>query len=725
MIASFSQACYAAMASDAIREKSSSGGAFTVFARNILARGGAVCGAAFDEDFLCRYEIVRDEASLARLRGSKYVRAALPRTFLAELHAMLESGVPVLFTGTPCHVAAVRRMFAAYADSLFTVDLICAGCPDQKLFNRYLAENWGRGNVAKYEFRSKARGWRHHHYLLHVVLKDGREVWREKGEDEYMTAMSSGLGLQDGCLNCPFCTMERPGDLTIGDFWQVPEEMDDAKGTSAVLVNTEKGRRLFESVRPVFAKVAEYPPSSIAERQIRLRTPPTPAPGRVLFKESLAKGMSVKDAVEKALTDIDRNVAVLNFHWETVNFGAVLTAYALNKGLRDMGFVVRNIDFKGDLPRVLAKPPNAKFERFRRKYIPLTQPISNAASLRNLNRIYSTFVVGSDQVWNPDIIGWFKDVYFLLFADPAKRIVSAAASFGVAPDTAYGRGLLKKLTSAYDAIGVREATAGAALVALGVPAKVVADPVFLLRKEDWLAIADHADCKIAPRCAVWYAVNPSGKKGVGEYLRLHSGEFEDGIARLDSSLGIEEWLAAFSASSLVLTDSFHGVCFALILGKPFAALVSRNPKSGRLRELLEPLGLADRIFDDPAKMPSVLELKRPLDLDVLDGHLDVMRSGLAAFLKEALSSPGKPAAVRASARLAAARKLRRDETKAMFRLWLRAWLGFGKMCVKFAFAKNIDRNLEKFRERHAEIECRKSARRRLLSIIRDLAKWNR
>ena len=294
------QKCYAVMASDAVRAESSSGGAFTVLSRNVLSRGGAVCGAAFDEDFRCRYEIARDEASLARLRGSKYVKAALRRSFLDEMRAALESRVPVLFTGTPCQVAAVRRMFACFADTLFTVDLICAGCPDQAIFDRYIEDNWGLSNVAKYEFRSKARGWRHRHYLLHVVLKDGCEIWRERGEDEYMTAMSSGLGRSGGCQNCPYCTMNRPGDLTIGDFWLVPEEMDDGKGTSAILVNNEKGRCLFESVRGDFVKTAEYPPSYLQERQWRLRTPPPLAPGRAVFMECIASGMSVKEAVEKA-----------------------------------------------------------------------------------------------------------------------------------------------------------------------------------------------------------------------------------------------------------------------------------------------------------------------------------------------------------------------------------------------------------------------------------------
>lgn len=723
MEATFPQACYAAMAADDIRANSSSGGAFTVFARSFLSRGGAVCGAAFDGDFRCRHEIVRDEAGLARLRGSKYVKAPLSRDFLEKLGNTLDSGIPVLFSGVPCQVAAVNRRFAGRARTLCTIDLICAGAPDQPLFDRYLDENWGRENILRYEFRNKSRGWHHHHYLLHVVLKDGTEIWREKGEDEYMSSMSSALGLSPGCFNCPFCTMMRQGDVTMGDFWQAPAEMDDAKGTSAILVNTEKGRRLFESVRPAFAKIAEYPPSSIEEKQIRLRRPPTPPRGRVLFRDLLASGKTLKDALAGTLADVSWNVAVLNFHWETVNFGAVLTAYALNRCLRDMGWNVRNIDFKPDLPRVAAKPPNAKFDEFRRKRIPATQNIANAAALKNLNARFGSFVAGSDQVWNPELTGWFQDVYFLLFANPSKRLVSAAASFGADPATAYGRGLLAKLAGAFDRVGVRETSAQKALSALGVPANTVADPVFLLPREEWRALASSAKRPCGSGDIVWYAVNPSGKRGLGEYFRTHRGECEGRLFRLDASLGVEEWLSAVADAPLVVTDSFHAVCFALLFERPFAVLASKNPKSRRIKELLEGAGLTDRLFDDPAGMPSPAELAKPLDGDAIRARIDAMRGGLAKFLEEALAAPVQPDPARTAKRLAAVRAMRRAVDGSLFRAWLRAWLGIGKIAVKFALAKNVSKNLEGLRKRSFAIEGMKAQRRRLKAAEAELKKW--
>lgn len=717
------QICYAAMAADGIRAESSSGGAFTILARNILARGGAICGAAFDEGFQCRYEIAEDEAALARLRGSKYVRAAMTADFLRRVRGILESGRPILFSGTPCQVSAARRIFASFADSFLTIDLICAGCPDQNLFNRYLDGNWGRENILRYEFRSKVRGWRHHHYLLHVVLKDGREIWREKGEDEYMTAMSSGLGLSSGCLNCPFCTMDRPGDLTIGDFWRVPVEMDDGKGTSAVLVNTDEGRLLFEAVRPFFAKIAEYPPSSIEERQSRLKTPPTPAAGRAVFMRSLASGISVKDAVAKALSDVDRNVAVLNFHWETVNFGAVLTAYALNKGLRDMGFAVRNIDFRTDLPRVLAKPQNKKFEAFCRRHIPLTQRISEATALHRLNATFGSFVVGSDQVWNPDIIGWYADAYFLSFVDTGRRRVSAAASFGIDPSRAYGKRRLRALLGAFDGLSVREESASRQVTSAGLEPRKLADPVFLLTKEVWHSLAGSSAALRDGRHVAWYAVNGYGKKGLNTYFANHSSALEGRLLHLDASIGIEEWLAEMSSASLILTDSFHGVCFSVIFERPFAVLLSRGEKSGRMRDFLSAVGLCGRMFEDPTEMPPVSELERPIDFSNARQRIAEMRQELMEFLKESLERPVAVDAARIQKCRSAAWSLAFYQTIGALRAWWRVGKTLARIFMKFVIGRNVLPELERLCTRNAELVGYKKALRRQLEFLKGLRRW--
>ncbi len=725
MMVPFRQTCYAAMASDAIRAESSSGGAFTIFARWMLSQGGVVVGAAFVEQMKCAYIAVEDEEGLARLRGSKYVRARLTREVLESMRDALASDRPVLFSGVPCQVAAVRAMFKDFPGRLFCIDLACNGAPKRSMFRRYLEENWGVGRVVGFEFRNKSKGWRFGHALLHVKLSDGTEEWRDSADDEYMKAFSRKFTLEDGCFNCRYCGLERFGDVTLCDYWKCPVEWDDGKGTSAIVVNTVRGEMMLSAVSKAFARMDGIRVEDVVRHQPRLRQPFGRDVGMAAFVNGIESGMSMKDAVAKALADVDRNVAILNFHWETVNFGAVLTAYALNRSLRDMGFNVQNIDFRTDLPRVLAKPPNGKFDDFRRRYIPMTHRIENAGALKSLNSRFGSFVIGSDQVWNPSITGWFRDAYFLAFASPDKRLVAAAASFGVKPVQAYGRGHLKKLLGAYDAIGVREASAGEELSSLGIPAKVVSDPVFLLGREAWTALAGTATAQCGADDIVWYAVNSYGRKGLAEYLGGHAGAVGSRIRVLDASMGVEDWLAAVSRASLVLTDSFHAVCFSLIFERPFAVLASKGEKFGRLSGLLDGLGLSSRIFGSPEDMPPVEELGRPIDFVAVRARLSAMRDGLAAFLMESLSRPVEVDGARIAARRRAAKSLLLHEGAMLARRWVRTLLSAAKLAVRLAFCRNVERSAEAIRQRNVELRGRKGAIRRIHGCIRSLGAWKR
>ena len=59
--------------------------------------------------------------------------------------------------------------------------------------------------------------------------------------------------LRRSCGVCPFTNLQRPSDITLGDFWGSgktdPNFNKDNKGVSLVLVNTEKGKRIFDAVR--------------------------------------------------------------------------------------------------------------------------------------------------------------------------------------------------------------------------------------------------------------------------------------------------------------------------------------------------------------------------------------------------------------------------------------------------------------------------------------------
>jgi coenzyme F420-reducing hydrogenase beta subunit len=133
--------CYAVMADDAIRKKSSSGGVFTLLANWMLEQGGVVCGAAYTGDcYGVEHILVEKKDDLDRLRGSKYVQSITGQIY-REVKARLDQGTPVLFTGTPCQVAGLHNYLKqkkTNTENLYLVDLICHGVPSPLVWEQYL-----------------------------------------------------------------------------------------------------------------------------------------------------------------------------------------------------------------------------------------------------------------------------------------------------------------------------------------------------------------------------------------------------------------------------------------------------------------------------------------------------------------------------------------------------------------------------------------------------------
>jgi coenzyme F420-reducing hydrogenase beta subunit len=230
---------------DAIRLASSSGGVFTALAENILARGGVVVGAAYDENMVVRHVIVDTPADLPSLRGSKYVQSQISPALHRQIRDLLKQGRPVLFSGTPCQVAGLRSFLRQPSEALFCCDLICHGVPSPLLFERYVqhSQAGGGGTIANVSFRDKTNGWKR--YTIRHTLPDGQFRVTPWFDDSYMLAFANDYALRPACYACHFTTVARQGDITIADFWGVankyPQYDQDDKGTSLILVNTEKG----------------------------------------------------------------------------------------------------------------------------------------------------------------------------------------------------------------------------------------------------------------------------------------------------------------------------------------------------------------------------------------------------------------------------------------------------------------------------------------------------
>ena len=111
-----------------IRMVSSSGGAFTLLAGEIIGRGGVVFGARFDENWNVVHSYTECTDGLAAFRGSKYVQSRIGETF-SQAEKFLKQGREVLFTGTPCQIAGLRRFLGKEYDNLLAMDIVCHGVP--------------------------------------------------------------------------------------------------------------------------------------------------------------------------------------------------------------------------------------------------------------------------------------------------------------------------------------------------------------------------------------------------------------------------------------------------------------------------------------------------------------------------------------------------------------------------------------------------------------------
>ncbi|MBR1659553.1 MAG: Coenzyme F420 hydrogenase/dehydrogenase, beta subunit C-terminal domain, partial [Oscillospiraceae bacterium] len=245
--------------SDHIRRASSSGGVFTLLAEEILQRGGVVFGAAWDENWNVHHICADSKEGLAQFRGSKYLQSEIGSTY-REVKRYLDSGRPVLFSGTPCQTDGLLHFLSAGNGSsrdypgLYTQDLICHGVPSPAVWQKYLsyrerAAGCPLDREVPPSFRRKDKSW--DLFSVAMGFSDQTEYVCEFRKDPYFVAFLQNLSLRPSCYHCASKGRRKNSDITLADFWgvqQVVPELYDPLGVSLVLCNTEKGRALLKAV---------------------------------------------------------------------------------------------------------------------------------------------------------------------------------------------------------------------------------------------------------------------------------------------------------------------------------------------------------------------------------------------------------------------------------------------------------------------------------------------
>lgn len=264
------------------RESSRSGAAFVGFSDVILNRGGVVYGAAMSEDLTVSHIRATTNVERDRMKGAKYVQSDI-RGIYPQVAADLEQGRPVLFSGTPCQVAGLRGYLKERridAGKLICCDMVCHGVPSPAIWRDYLSliEQTHGKKILSANFRDKDLGWEAH---CESVLLEGEE--KKRFLRDYTDLFYQHIMLRPSCAACPFCNTNRPGDLTMADFWGIEKHdptFHDNRGVSLVLVNSPEGAALYDEARKAFTDFE----ADIADcLQPNLIRPSIPSPRRAQF----------------------------------------------------------------------------------------------------------------------------------------------------------------------------------------------------------------------------------------------------------------------------------------------------------------------------------------------------------------------------------------------------------------------------------------------------------
>lgn len=306
-------------------------------------------------------------------------------------------------------------------------------------------------------------------------------------------------------------------------------------------------------------------------------------------------------------------IGIITIHKSEVNYGASLQCYALWRYVTNLGYDCEVIDLlrpchkqyvpgAEEVVKLKTKPNFFKaivsnlrnysiiqskkkkinnFSVFNNK-IRYSHQYKSVASIYDNPPDYDAYISGSDQVWNPQM-PFENEPYLLGFVKNGGRKLAYASSFGVSEidHSYYVR--YSELLSAYNAISVRE-DSGAHIVdnIIHIKPPVVLDPVFLLTADEWRK--ESAEPSIVPnkpfilvyllsynKYAISHAINVAQEHNLDIYVVTADNKAlsEKCITQIFDA-GPSEWLWLIDNATYVLTNSFHGTSFSILMGKSFA-----------------------------------------------------------------------------------------------------------------------------------------------------------
>ncbi len=230
---------------------STSGGMFFELAKYVIENKGSVVGARYNKNNLVEHYLVNNLKGLETLRQSKYLQSDTKNIF-KDAQEILKNNKLLLFVGSPCQIAGLMKFLKEDYENLITVEFICRGVNSPKAYRSWLEEieNTEAKKVKKVWFKYKINGWKTSPKCTRVDFTDGSHKVYDGDENKFMSGyLGPNLYIRPSCGNCHFKDLPRQADITLADFWGIDNKLDDDKGTSMVLLNSNKGIDLFDKIK--------------------------------------------------------------------------------------------------------------------------------------------------------------------------------------------------------------------------------------------------------------------------------------------------------------------------------------------------------------------------------------------------------------------------------------------------------------------------------------------
>ena len=235
-----------------VRIDSTSGGLFSALANQIYKENGYVGGAVYNDDHSVSHIVTNNTEDLSKIRCSKYLQSDTDQLF-PNIKNLLNNGEKVLVCATPCQIQGLYKFLKKDYENLYTCDFICRGVNSPKVFKSYMnmLERQYGAKATQIKFKAKKWGW--HNFSMRVNFENGKEYCKDRWHDLFFIGyLQNGNFARPSCYECKFKGFPQKADITLADFWgieNIDPSMDQDKGTSLVMINSDKGQLLFNRIK--------------------------------------------------------------------------------------------------------------------------------------------------------------------------------------------------------------------------------------------------------------------------------------------------------------------------------------------------------------------------------------------------------------------------------------------------------------------------------------------